>query len=54
MPVIFFVDPKIDEDKDLKGVHTITLSYTFFPARRAGGNVATARLQVGPAAAPRL
>ena len=54
MPVTFFVDPKIDEDKDLKGVHTITLSYTFFPARRAGGNVATARLQVGPAAAPRL
>ncbi len=42
MPVTFFVDPKIDQDPDLKGVHTITLSYTFFPARRAGRNVAAA------------
>ncbi len=34
MPVQFFVDPSIDEDKDLKKLTTITLSYTFYPAQR--------------------
>jgi len=32
MPVSFFVDPKIAEDRDADGVHEITLSYTFYPA----------------------
>lgn len=32
MPVVFFIDPEIDNDPDLKSVKTITLSYTFFPA----------------------
>jgi cytochrome c oxidase assembly protein subunit 11 len=31
MPVIFFVDPKVRQDPDTKGVDEITLSYTFYP-----------------------
>ncbi|WP_417685450.1 cytochrome c oxidase assembly protein [Roseibium sp.] len=31
MPVVFFVDPDMDNDPELKHVKEITLSYTFFP-----------------------
>jgi len=31
MPVVFFVDPKILEDKDASKISEITLSYTFYP-----------------------
>jgi len=33
MPVVFYVDPKIADDSDNKEIHTITLSYTFYPVR---------------------
>jgi len=32
MPVSYYIDPTILEDKDLKGLEQITLSYTFHPA----------------------
>jgi cytochrome c oxidase assembly protein subunit 11 len=35
MPVSFFIDPKILEDRNLDDVGTITLSYTFFRAVNA-------------------
>jgi len=31
MPVTFYVDPDILGDRDARGTHTITLSYTFHP-----------------------
>jgi cytochrome c oxidase assembly protein subunit 11 len=44
MPVSYYVDPKILEDKDLKGLAQITLSYTFH--RSAGAEIDAFRLQI--------
>lgn len=33
MPVVFFIDPAIDQDPQFRSLDTITLSYTFFPAK---------------------
>lgn len=32
MPVSFFIDPRIEDDVELKNLKTLTLSYTFFVA----------------------
>jgi cytochrome c oxidase assembly protein subunit 11 len=36
MPVTFFVDPDIDKDQDLRTIHDITLSYTFYASKCKG------------------
>ena len=33
LPVVFFLDPKLEEDPTMKSVDTMTLSYTFFAAK---------------------
>ena len=42
MPVVFYVDPDIVEQPELKDIKTITLSYTFFPVDDEGTPVASA------------
>lgn len=34
MPISFYIDPAIMDDPAMKDVHTITLSYTFFPVKK--------------------
>lgn len=35
VPVTFYVDPDVDQDRNLRSIRTITLSYTFFSAKPA-------------------
>ena len=36
MPVTFFVEPDIDTEAELKTIHEITLSYTFYASKNKG------------------
>jgi cytochrome c oxidase assembly protein subunit 11 len=40
MPVVFFLDPALEKDKDMADVSEVTLSYTFFPVKSGTGAVA--------------
>jgi cytochrome c oxidase assembly protein subunit 11 len=42
LPVVFFLDPKLERDPTLDGVEEITLSYTLFAAPDSGRPVASA------------
>jgi cytochrome c oxidase assembly protein subunit 11 len=42
MAVVFYVDPKIAEDREQDDLNTITLSYTFYPSREPERPVAEA------------
>jgi cytochrome c oxidase assembly protein subunit 11 len=36
LPVVFFLDPKLEQDETMNDVDTLTLSYTLYPARDVG------------------
>lgn len=42
MPVSFFIDPKLIENRELDGLRDITLSYTFYPATGSSAAAASA------------
>lgn len=44
-PVVYFIDPAILNDADARGIHEITLSYTFYPAEALPGTAKQAALQ---------
>lgn len=51
LPVVFFLDPKLEKDRDMDAVQEITLSYTLFAPPPGEKPVA---LETTPTAAPKL
>ena len=50
-PVVFYVDPEIEKNRDLAGLKSITLSYTYFPSK-SGQPVTGAKLESTSGTAP--
>ncbi|MFI0845674.1 cytochrome c oxidase assembly protein [Mesorhizobium sp. IMUNJ 23232] len=50
MPVVFYVDPAIDDVPELKNMKTITLSYTLFPVEPAPAKAVDATSKTGKTA----
>lgn len=48
-PVSFFIDPRINDDKDARDARVITLSYTFHPLLAPKAGVAASPASGGPA-----
>jgi cytochrome c oxidase assembly protein subunit 11 len=54
LPVVFFLDPALDKDPTLRAVDSLTLSYTFFAAKRAAPDLAASGQSDRAAPGPRL
>lgn len=42
MPVVFYIDPAVEQDAEMNSLKTVTLSYTFFPAKAPAAKAAAA------------
>ena len=51
LPVVFFLDPKLEQDPPMRNVDAMTLSYTFFAAK---GAKAASNAPTGAGVAPKL
>ncbi len=51
LPVVFFLDPKLEQDPTMRNVDAMTLSYTFFAAK---GAKAASNAPTGAGVAPKL
>lgn len=49
MPVVFFLDPALEKDETMKGIDTVTLSYTLYPADRSNAALVQGRGSERPA-----
>jgi cytochrome c oxidase assembly protein subunit 11 len=49
VPVVFYLDPALEQDPNLASLKSVTLSYTYFPARN-GAPAVTAAAPATPAA----